>query len=232
MKPCVLRHNMNDALNILSCVKPDRILVTAKSSSGKSYFAQQLQTRGYHVIETDKLVEKLLSEFAEINGYDKNDLELRNFFFGLYGAETVHNRQFRQDFVKLIHDEFDRRGGGLPVIVDGAIKDVALIHEIFTGKFANFTLVYLYPTSIKRYYDRLYARTMLDLQENKHTLPFWEEIAADMRDAMEERYRTDGKLLPESTAVLKKHAREMTLASRERYSMLLEAGLSVYRVNV
>ncbi|KAG2520644.1 hypothetical protein JM16_006650 [Phytophthora kernoviae] len=140
--------SMPKTIETITTARPKYIFLTAKSGAGKTYFANQL--KDYKVLELDKVVHMTGLQFA-IAGRNA---------FAMYKNRL--SESVMTAFVANIHS-FLERNATTPIVVEGAISDASLVRRIFSGPYAVFTFVYLYPTDEEVYAERLMKRLIVSM---------------------------------------------------------------------
>lgn len=172
-------------------INQDKIFLTGKSGVGKSYLSKQLP---HKVLELDSVILKLMKK------YKMNRQDIFTQVYKNKGSEKLMN-----DFKRRVLS-FIKKNQKSKIIIEGAISDISLIKELFNK---DFIIVFLYPSSEKRYYNRLLER----YNKNPKSLPF----VINDKDKLNEE--------------LKKITKDMIKGSKERYNMFKKE-LDIYKVNV
>ena len=169
--------SLEDAIKVLR--NKNRIFLTGKSGTGKSYLSNKL---GHKVLELDSVVLKLMKKYK---------MERPVIFTQVY--KNKGSEKLMSDFKKRVSN-FIKRNKGKKILIEGAISDTDLIQELFDDSFVK---VFLYPSSKKRYYNRLLQR----YHKNPKSLPFvvkneseleseLNKITKKMMDGSKDRYKT------------------------------------------
>jgi guanylate kinase len=201
--------NIQEIIKYIKKEQPKIIFLTSKSANGKSYLADKLTKFNYITLELDLIVRKLGKKHKVGKSPDYDEA------FKLYKNNLPE--KIINDFIKQIH-LFIKKNKNKNIIIDGAISSPELIRKLFVD--IDYKFIYLYPTSIIRYSERLIKRYNKDVKENKKTLPFWEKIINNF------------KTKKELTIFMKNQAKLMKEQSIKRYNMFVDAGFNILRVNV
>lgn len=193
--------NIDEIIKFIKKNKPKVIFLTSKSGNGKSYMSNKLSQQ-YTILELDLIIRKLGKK------YKLGEAPDYNLAFKIYKNKLPKN--IVNDFVKQIRTFIKKHNN---VIIEGAISSPELLKKIF--KDINYSFIYLYPTSIERYYERLMKRYIKDIKNKTKTLPFWNKIPEKINKKF-----------------MKNIAKEMKNQSIERYKMFNNTGFNILRVNV
>lgn len=128
MSDTVYRVDIEKAIKLIRCVRPRITYINGLFGSGKTYITNQFKSDGFSVLSLDKI-------YARI---DRSD-----------------NKNIQEHLMKEVHSHLRRFESSVPVIIEGFMKDPAVLRDIFTGEFEIFTYAYMYPNNAKRYKDRL-----------------------------------------------------------------------------
>jgi len=193
----------------MDALRPQYVFVTSKSSAGKSFFSRRLV--GYKVLELDELVRRM----ARISGMEEKEA------FQVYKnslAEPV-----TAAFVTEIHEFFERHAGS-PVVVEGAIADADLVRRVFSGPYAEFTFVYLYPVDTDAYVERMMKRFKEDKKNGTRRLAIWPQVTPEIKEAA-----CDS---PELKQFMLRMAAWSMAKAAQRYDHFEKNGLEMIRVDV
>jgi hypothetical protein len=122
------RVDMDRAIKLIECVRPRLCYVNGIFGSGKTYFAEHFKAEGYNVLSLDKIYTRIQNTPLE---------------------------SMRDRLVTEVHSHLRRFTGVVPIIVEGFLRDPAIIQDIFSEEFEIFTYVYIYPNNPKRYKERI-----------------------------------------------------------------------------
>ena len=129
----------------------ERIFLTGKSGTGKSYLTNKLKE--HKTLELDSVVLRMMKKY---------NMNRQDIFTKVY--KNKGNKTLMNDFIKRVKS-FIKRNHKYKILIEGAISDPKLITEIFGN---NFIIVFLYPSCPKKYKKRLMER----YQQNPTSLPF------------------------------------------------------------
>ncbi len=200
---------MNDAIMAINTIRPKYVFLTAKSGAGKTYFSNRL--RDYEVLELDTVVRKIGERFG-IHGPKA---------FAIYKSGMEKN--IMDAFVQEIHLFFERYQSS-PIAIEGAISDAALIRRIFSGPYAVFTFIYLYPNNVNAYATRMMQRFKHERKHNLRNLSIWPDVPKHLVHASVHSI--------ELKRFMNKMARNSIQKSKERYDYFVGADFTIYRVDV
>ncbi|POM63791.1 Hypothetical protein PHPALM_20762 [Phytophthora palmivora] len=200
---------MEEAIKRINELRPKYVFVTAKSGAGKTYFSNQLD--GYKVLELDEVVESVGEAFGikwpEPFKIYKNSLP----------APVM------DAFVANIHSFFQQHLDS-PIVVEGAIADADLIKKVFSGPYAKFTFVYLYPVDVDAYAERMMKRFKYEKEIGIRSLSIWPQVTQELEEA---EYESE-----ELKQFLNRMAHESLVMSAQRYAYFETNGLDMIRVEV
>ncbi|ETN03215.1 hypothetical protein PPTG_16157 [Phytophthora nicotianae INRA-310] len=200
---------MEEAITRINELRPRYVFLTAKSGAGKTYFSNRL--KGYTVVELDEVVKSTgeafgLDEAAAIKMY-KNALP----------APVM------DAFVINIHSIF-RQHPKARIVIEGAIAEAALVKRIFSGSYAAFMFVYLYPVDVNAYALRMMKRFKYEKENDIRSLSIWPKVTSQLEEAA---YESDELML-----FMLRMARESMTKSALRYEYFEKNGLVMVRVDV
>ncbi|OWZ02182.1 hypothetical protein PHMEG_00026300 [Phytophthora megakarya] len=200
---------MEEAIARIDEVRPKFVFVTAKSGAGKTYFSNRLD--GYKVLELDEVVENTGKAFGiewpEPFKMYKNSLP----------APVM------DAFVMNIH-AFFRQYDDSPIVVEGAIADAELVKRIFSGPYAEFMFVYLYPVDIDAYAARMMKRFKFEKENGIQSLSIWPKVTPELEKAEYESVELEQFMV--------RMAHESMIMSAQRYNYFERNGLDIVRVEV
>ncbi|KAK1948369.1 hypothetical protein P3T76_000659 [Phytophthora citrophthora] len=200
---------MEETIARINTLRPKYVFLTATSGAGKTFLSNRLA--GYKVLELDEVVKKLGREFGmeepeEFKVY-KNNLP----------------EPFMAAFVERIHTFFMQNSES-PVVVEGAIADADLVRRIFSGLYAEFTFVYLYPVDVEQYVMRMMKRFKEEKESNAHALAIWTQVTPEIEQA------AFGSV--EMKEFMERMAHWSMDKSALRYAYFEKSGLDMVRVDV
>lgn len=202
-----MRVKFDDALETLALLKPRLTFLTAKSASGKTYLSDALKEEGFVILELDNIVRSLGKKYAE--GTSPNYSKAYNVY------KNQSSNALKKDFISHIHAFIDANYNK-SIIIEGAISSAELIRKIFSRKYASFTFIYLLPSSIKRYTERITERYNKDIKNRTTTLAGIETINKDKKLSTE----------------LSRLAKDAMMKSIERYEYFIKSGFEIYTILV
>ncbi|RLN46716.1 hypothetical protein BBJ29_008316 [Phytophthora kernoviae] len=198
--------SMSKTIETITTTHPKYIFLTAKSGAGKTYFSNQL--KDYKVLELDKVVHMTGLQFA-IAGRNA---------FAMYKNRL--SESVMTAFVNNIHSFLERNATTL-IVVEGAISDASLVRRIFSGPYAVFTFVYLYPTDEEVYAERLMKRFTFESTNNVRSLAIWPDVTPELE--------AEPLTSPKLREFMHRMARESIAKSKDRYRYFVDNGFDVCR---
>ncbi|ETL79096.1 hypothetical protein L917_20198 [Phytophthora nicotianae] len=200
---------MEEAIERINELQPKYVFVTAKSGAGKTYFSNRL--KGYIVLELDAVVTKIGQAFG---------LEYPT-EFEIY--KNALPAPIVDAFVMHIHSFFQQRPSS-PIVIEGAIAEAELVKRIFSGSYAKFKMVYLYPVDVDAYASRMMKRFKHEKENGLRDLSIWPKVTPELENTA-----NDSDDLKE---FMLRMARESTAASAQRFDYFKKNGLEMVRVEV
>lgn len=201
---------IEEAFTWVSRNRPGVLHISGKTSTGKSTFAEQLESRlGYAVVECDEMVYKGVIEPLELDVAQDVVAE-------------VYKRRVHLDWVaRFVTFTAQSVGaymaGNQPVVLDGAIANPVTLRELL-APYADAEILYFHPVSLPRYENRIRQRLLAPASSPYARLPrtFW--VLVD-EEAMEQ-YRTSHTISPSIEAAITSYALASQKSSKERLQTL------------
>ncbi|KAL3673714.1 hypothetical protein V7S43_001411 [Phytophthora oleae] len=200
---------MEETIARINALRPKYVFLTAKSGAGKTFFSNRLA--GYKVLELDEVVKKLGREF----GMQEPEA------FQVY--KNTLPEPFMAAFVERIH-QFFMQNSDSPVVIEGAIADTDLVRRVFSGTYAEFMFVYLYPVDVDRYVMRMMKRLKKDKENNTRSLAIWTQVTSEIEQAAYDSI--------EMKQFMERMAHWSMDKSALRYAYFEKNGLDMVRVDV
>lgn len=200
--------NIKDVSEYIALNLPPTILLSGKTSTGKSTLANELKDSfGYQVVELDEIV---ISSVVNNN----KSVDEGHIFFEVYGNRNRLDwiETFVSSTKKRINDLYS---AGLNSIIDGAVANPETLKEILDG--TNYVIIYLHPQSTDNYIRNLTSRFLTATRENNAGLPvkFWNKIPRD--DFTE--FLDTRQLNPAINEAIIAYAKESQIESTKRLEM-------------
>ncbi|KAI9980214.1 hypothetical protein PInf_026561 [Phytophthora infestans] len=85
-------------------------------------------------------------------------------------------------FVMHIHSFF-RQHPSSPIVIEGAIAEAELVKRIFSGPYAKFVSVYLYPIDVAAYTARMMKRFKHEKEKGLRDLSIWPKVTPQLEEA-------------------------------------------------
>ncbi|KAF1794787.1 P-loop containing nucleoside triphosphate hydrolase [Phytophthora cactorum] len=148
---------MEEAIVRINELRPKFVFLSAKSGAGKTYFSNHL--KGYKVLELDEVV--------------KTD--------SLQDVQEALPAPVMDAFVMNVHYFFQQHPN-TPIVVEGAIAEATLVKRIFSGPYAEFMFVYLYPVDVNAYASRMMKRFKLEKENGIRSLSIWPEVTPQLEE--------------------------------------------------
>ncbi|KAG3119902.1 hypothetical protein PI124_g2023 [Phytophthora idaei] len=200
---------MEEAIVRINELRPKFVFLTAKSGAGKTYFSNHLKR--YKVLELDEVVKST----GEAFGIEEPTA------FKMY--KNALPAPVMDAFVMNIHYFFQQHPN-TPIVVEGAIAEATLVKRIFSGPYAEFMFVYLYPVNVNAYASRVMKRFKLEKENGIRSLSIWPEVTPQLEEVAYESKELKQFML--------RMARESMAKSAQRYDYFEKNGLDMIRVEV
>jgi cytidylate kinase len=212
--------NKQELFNYIKTNNIQRILISGRSAVGKSTFAKELENIHYHVIRTDDILKQRVIPELNIDFFEA---------FKIYRGTAP--KEWEEYFLKIIHEEMRY----LPVAIDSSISNKELLNKIFSGENEKFDFIYLHPSDLDTYLERIKKRFAGDVQNNEKTLPVWHTeagICDEINPEIVEEYKNVGFQSLRTTQYLEALALNLIRASEERFQKFIYDGFNVIKVEV
>jgi cytidylate kinase len=211
-----MKVSLKQAIDSISALTPKLIFLTGKSSTGKSYLSNILANKhGYKILELDAVVHSVAKKHGVGSAPDYAAA------FAVYKGGLT--QKFRDDFVADIHS-FIERNPTSPIMIEGAISSAAMVRDIFSKQYSVFSFIYLHPTDLKKYAERMMKRFKLDKKNGTRTLSIWPYTPIDVANA------------PTGSSKVKQFMVKMAQASKkksdERYKYFISSNFNIYTITV
>lgn len=211
-----MKFSSKEAIANISALTPKLIFLTGKSGTGKSHFSNILSEKhGYKILELDTIVKVVAKKHNVGSAPDYAPA------FAVYKGGL--SQKFRDDFVSEIHSFIERYPSN-PIMIEGAISNAQMIRDIFSKQYSVFSFVYLYPTNMKKYADRMMKRFKLDKKMGTRTLSIWPETPLEIENAPVSS--------PKVKQFIAKMAQESKKKSDERYKYFVNNKFNIYTIEV
>lgn len=185
---------------------PKLIFLAGKTSTGKTTLSKSLEKKyGYTVIELDNVIRGL------------NVPDGANGFIEAYLNRDYED--FTSSFVIAVKNQIEESlASQLGVIIEGALSNVETLKEIVAPWSESFLIIFLHPSNIESYKERLLSRFVLSSQDDGNGLPgsFWEKFTTEQL----ERYYVDRLITPDIEDVVTEFALESVKTSEARFAKL------------
>lgn len=211
-----MKFSIKEALANISALTPKLIFLTGKSGTGKSHFSNILSDKhGYKLLELDTIVRAVAKKYGVGSAPDYAPA------FAVYKGGLT--QEFRNEFISEIHSFIEKHSSN-PIIIEGAISNAQMVRDIFSKQYTVFSFVYLYPTDMKKYADRMMKRFKLDKKMGTRTLSIWPETPPEIEKAPVSS--------PKVKQFIAKMAQESKKKSDERYKYFVNNKFNIYTVSV
>jgi dephospho-CoA kinase len=131
----------------------DKIYISGKGASGKSTYANIFKQKGYYVVHLDDVIkDKIFVLFK--NHIENNTISFCD-LFKIYRNDVKSNilNEIKIKFIEIIKEyikKYDK------CVIEGTIKDVQMIKDIFDG--FEFKFYYVIPKNIESYTRNITSR--------------------------------------------------------------------------
>ncbi len=210
-------NSIEQALNDPHFLANRIIFLTGRSATGKTTFAKLLENHGFVHIDNDELLK------IKVNPV-----------FNLTQAESIAvihgkaQKEVEDMFIDLLHEEMEKVPEDKRIVIDGTLSSRRILDRMFSGKFSNFTFVYLYPVDKEKYSQRVRQRFAWEVENNKQYLPIWNRISPEVLET----YKKEGFEAPIVAAFMEDLIEALYQGGEERYRMFVDMGLKVVTIAV
>lgn len=198
----------DDVFKLITSDCPQIIYLSGKTSTGKSTFCKKLvDSFGYSEVELDKIVHD-----SVITPFNIKDIPEAFIISYRDGEPAIWREAFIKAAKNAIHETL-KKG---PVIVEGAIANASTLQKVFSGAIPKPYFLYLHPTHIGDYVERITNRFINGVHDGTSALPkdFWSQLSiSDI-----ENYKLNG----EQTDTLKKGIVDFAMISMEESEKRLQ----------
>lgn len=140
---------------------PPLIFLTGKTSSGKTYLSNRLVAKGYQLVKLDDVIfEHVIARFG---------ISDSNVGFATYRGDAPQEwmNTFIEGSRQRILSELQKGN----VVVEGALANNDMIKAIFCEELDNFIFLFLLPTDVSTYAERITKRFIFETETGKTGLP-------------------------------------------------------------
>ena len=141
--------------------KPPLVFITGKASTGKTTLSRELDALGYQLVVLDSIV--LTSIVARFQVPKEADA------FPVYKGEVCS--EWTNSFIRATYKAISSKLKNGPVLVEGALANNEILKKIFRGDLENFFFIFLSPSSIPKYTQRIKKRFTKGIDSRTTGLP-------------------------------------------------------------
>lgn len=169
-----LYNSLREAEADITKEQPRLIFLTGKTSSGKTYLSERLVNQEYKLVRLDEIIFKdVMQKFKIVES---------NVAFATYRGNAP--LEWIESFVKSARKIILSTLKSGKVVVEGALANNEMIQAIFTQELADFEFIFLLPTNVEIYAERITKRFIFETETGKTGLPkeFFQMVDKDEID--------------------------------------------------
>lgn len=155
------RCNKKNLLSDIGKEKPSPIYLTGKTCTGKTTLLNEFVSIGYRTIVLDEIILNSI-----VNKYHVRDVS--SAFTVLRGEARS---EWQTSFIQATRHAILSKLKHNLIIVEGSLANNEILKKIFSGKLENFSFIFLLPTDVFTYRNRIQKRFIAEVASGIRRLP-------------------------------------------------------------